>query len=159
MFPTSILVATDGSREASRAITAAVELANSTASELHVVHVLHTVSEFPCPPNSPAKEHSEALLERRRLKGLTFLDDEVRWIEEGLGGSVTMSYYREGRPEKEVIRLGEELDIGLIIVGGQKPLWFEKIFGAGFADAVFRRAERPVFVVYEQGLQGSAVPK
>ena len=47
MFPTRILLATDGSGEASLAAQAAVELANGTHSELHVVHVVHTIPEMP----------------------------------------------------------------------------------------------------------------
>src|SRR3712207_8940443 len=39
IFPTRILVATDGSREAELALTTAADLARSTGSELHVVHV------------------------------------------------------------------------------------------------------------------------
>ncbi len=39
MFPTKILLATDGSEHARRASRAAVELAQKTGSELHVVHV------------------------------------------------------------------------------------------------------------------------
>ncbi len=38
-FPTRILLATDGSEEAELARTTAVDLAQSTGSELHVVHV------------------------------------------------------------------------------------------------------------------------
>jgi nucleotide-binding universal stress UspA family protein len=39
IFPTRILVATDGSREAELAVTTAADLAKSTDSELHAVHV------------------------------------------------------------------------------------------------------------------------
>jgi nucleotide-binding universal stress UspA family protein len=159
MFPTRILLGTDGSGEASLAAQAAVELANGTHSELHVVHVVHTVPELPYPPRSLAKEQSEALLERRKLKGLKLLDDQVRWIEEELGGSIAASYYREGRPEKEVIRLGKELDAGLIMIGGQRRPWFERIFGAGFSQIVLRQADRPVLVVCERGLRRSTVPR
>jgi nucleotide-binding universal stress UspA family protein len=62
IFPTKILLATDGSTEASLAEEAAVELSNGTGSELHVVHVLHTTPELPY-PRSLAKERSEALVE------------------------------------------------------------------------------------------------
>jgi len=157
MFPTRILLATDGSGEASVAAEAAVELANGTGSELHIVHVVHTVLELPYPPRSSAKKQSEALLERRRLRGFKLLDDQVRWLEEELRGSIAGSYYREGRPEKEVIRLSRELDVGLIMTGGQKRPWFERIFGAGFSETVLRRADRPVLVVSERGLRGSTV--
>ena len=39
IFPTRILLATDGSEEAELAATKAVVLADATDSELHVVHV------------------------------------------------------------------------------------------------------------------------
>ena len=39
IFPTTILLATDGSREAQLARTTAIDMANSTNSELHVVTV------------------------------------------------------------------------------------------------------------------------
>jgi nucleotide-binding universal stress UspA family protein len=38
-FPTTILLATDGSKDAELAYTTAVDLANSSNSELHVVTV------------------------------------------------------------------------------------------------------------------------
>jgi nucleotide-binding universal stress UspA family protein len=39
IFPTTILLATDGSKEAQLAASTAADLAKSTGSELHVVHV------------------------------------------------------------------------------------------------------------------------
>ena len=155
IFPTKILLATDGSTEASLAEEAAVELSNGTGSELHVVHVLRTTPELPY-PRSFAKKRSETLIEWRKLGGLKLLDDRVRRIED-LGGSVAASHYKEGDPEKEVIRLGEELGAGLIVLGGQRRRWFERIFGAGFSEYVFRRAKRPVLIVGGHGLRGSTV--
>ena len=46
-------------------------------------------------------------------------------------------HYREDRPEKEGIRLGEELDAGLIMTGGQRRLWLERIFGPAFWSTSF----------------------
>jgi nucleotide-binding universal stress UspA family protein len=157
IFPTKILLATDGSREASMAEDAALELSNGTGSELHLVHVVRTRPELPY-SRSSMKERNEALLEWRRLNGLKLLDDRVRRIED-LGGSVAASHYKEGDPQREVIRLGEELDAGLIIMGGHRRPWFERIFGAGFSEKVCRRANRPVLVVSELGLRGSTVPR
>jgi nucleotide-binding universal stress UspA family protein len=157
MFPTRILLATDGSRGASLAMEAAVEVSNGTDSELHVVHVVSTVPELPY-PRAVAKERSEAILELRRLHGLRLLEVQSRQIEE-LGGSVAATHYREGKPEKEVILLGRELDVGLIMTGGRRRYWFDHIFGPGFSETVTRRADCPVFVVGRQGLQGSTVPR
>jgi nucleotide-binding universal stress UspA family protein len=158
LFPTKILLAVDGSGEAALAARSAVELASGTDSELHVVHVVSTVPELPY-PRASAWERSEALLEWKRLGDLKLLDDRVRWKEEVIGGSIAASHYREGRPEKEVVRLGRELDAALKVSGGRRWLWFERIFGAGFSENLSRRADRPVLVVSEPGLRGSFVPR
>jgi nucleotide-binding universal stress UspA family protein len=157
VFPTKILLATDGSQEASLAVEAAVELANGTGSELHLVYVVPTAPGLPF-PHVGAKERSEAILELRRINGLRLLEDQVRRIE-GLEGNVTASHYREGNPEKEVVLLGKELDVGLIVTGGQRRPWFERIFGAGFSEIVSRRADHPVLVVSRRKVRGSTVPR
>jgi nucleotide-binding universal stress UspA family protein len=157
MFPTRILLATDGSQEASLATEAAVELSNGTGSELHVVYVVPTVLERPY-PRAGTEERTAAFLEQKRLHGLRLLEVQAKHIGD-LGGSVAASHYREGKPETEVVDLGKKLDAGLIMTGGQKRPWFERIFGAGFSETVRRRADRPVLVVSRRGLQGTTVPR
>ena len=125
---------------------------------MHVVHVVSTVPELPF-PHHREKEKGEALLEWKKLKGLEFLDDLVRRIEEKLGGNVAGSHYREGIPHKEVVRLGEEIDAGLIVVGGRSPRWLERVFFAGYSEKLSRRAKCPVLVVGEWGSRGSPVAR
>jgi nucleotide-binding universal stress UspA family protein len=131
-------------------------LANGTSSELHVVHVVSTVPELPY-PRYREKEKSEALLEWKKLRGLEFLDGLVRRIEEDLAGNVAGSHYRDGTPHKEVVRLGQEIDAGLIVVGGRRLRWLERVFLAGYSEKVSRRAKCPVLVVGERGSRGSPV--
>ena len=157
MFPTKILLAVDGSKETPSAVRTAVELASATGSEVHVVHVVSTVPELPY-PHSTAKERSEAILEWRKLKGLEFLDEQVRRIEGDLGGGAA-SYYKEGRPERELLRLGKEIDAGLIVMGGRRRTRFARVFGANPAEKVLRCADRPVLVVDGRGSRGSVVPR
>ena len=157
MFPTTILIATNASAEAHPAVEAAVELAVGTGSELQVVYVVSDAPELPY-PTSIAKERYEAFMEQKRLGGIRLLEHQVGRVEE-LGGSVAASHYREGNPEKEVIKLGREIDAGLIVTGGQRRPWFVRIFGPGFSSRLLRKADRPVLVVGKGGLQGSAVPK
>jgi nucleotide-binding universal stress UspA family protein len=157
LFPTRMLLATNGSNEAVLAEDAAVELASSTGSELHVVLVVRTVFGPPYPRGS-AKKRNEAMLDQRKLLGLRILEQRVRRIED-LGGIVSASHYREGNPEKEVLKLAGELDAGLIVTGGQRRPWFERIFGAGFSEHLFKRADRPVLVVSDREHEGSALPR
>lgn len=157
MFPTRILVATDGSKEAAPAVEAAVELASGTGSRLEIVYVVSTVPTLPY-PSFTARERSEAILEQRRIGGLRLLETQARFVEE-LGGSVAASHYKEGIPEKEIIELGRQIGAGLIVTGGRRRPWFERVFGRGFSSNLLRKSNRPVLVVNERGLQGSTVPK
>ena len=138
---------TDGSREATLAAEAAVELVSGTGSELHVVHVISTAQEMPY-PRYYAKERTEALLEAKKLRALTLLDRRVAWIEK-IGGKVAGSHYREGKLDEEVIQLSEELDVGLVITGDRRLGWFERAFARSFSERVLSRANRPVLVVRE----------
>ena len=79
IFPTKILLATDGSREAELAATTAADLANSTDSELHVVHV----GEF-VPTILAQTEVQPGQLDRQARE---LLDEQVRRVE-GAGGTV-----------------------------------------------------------------------
>jgi nucleotide-binding universal stress UspA family protein len=155
VFPTEILLATNGSPEAIVAEEAAVELAVGTGSVLNVVYVVRTVPELPY-PHVAARERTEALLEAKKLGGLRLLDNRVRRIRE-LGGEVAASHYREGSADKEILRLGEELDVGLIITGGNRRPWFERVFGRGFSERLLRRANRPVLVVGYRSRRGQVV--
>ena len=157
MFPKKILVATNGSDGAHAALEAAVELANGTGSELHLVFVVSTAPELPY-PKFTAKKRNEAFLEQKRLVGLRLLEHQARRVEE-LGGNVTGSHYREGKAAKEVVRLGREIGAGLILTGGRRRPWFVRIFGPGFSTKLFRKADRPVLVVGKGAPQNSAVPK
>src|ERR671938_578558 len=82
IFPTKILLATDGSREAELAGRTAADLAQKTDSELHVVHVLAS----PLATHDPSSFAPEvwARLEERERKTL---EDVVEKIEAS-GGAV-----------------------------------------------------------------------
>ena len=157
MFPARVLVATDGSTEAVPAVEAAVDLSIGTGSELHVVYVVPTVPGLPY-PHPAAKVRSDAFLEQRRLGGLRLLQNQKKVVED-LGGVVSATHYREGRPEKAVIELSGELDAGLIVTGGRKRPWFERIFGLGFSTTILRRSDRPVLVVGKGSAHTPAVPR
>src|SRR3712207_2426880 len=109
VFPTKILLATDGSEDAARATEAASDLARQTGSELHVVHVWHDV---------PGPYRHGFVKRELHRQGQEILDGEVRKIEEA-GGTVAEAHLREGRTSNEVIELSEELGVGLLVVGSR----------------------------------------
>jgi nucleotide-binding universal stress UspA family protein len=158
MFPTKILVAVDGFEETSWVVRAAVESARGTGSELHIVHVVPKVPELVY-LHLAAKEGVESFADWRRLKGLEVLDRRVRQIGEDLGGVVAASHYREGKPDKEIVSLGEEIDAGLIMIGGRRQTPFERLLGPNLAEKVLRRAGRPVLIIEGRSSRGLAVQR
>ena len=75
IFPTNILLATDGSSEAELAARTVIDLAKKTGSKLHVVHVFYWAhASLLDPISSDRAVHEEVEKKarrgcRRRLKG------------------------------------------------------------------------------------------
>src|SRR5918995_3523468 len=137
IFPTKILLATDGSEDAELAATTAVGLARSTTSELHVVHSWRTVPSV----------HFDALVRQemeREAQGI--LDEQVKQIE-GLGGSVAQARLREGGAAEEIVALAEEIGAGLLAVGSRGKGRIRRALMGSVSDSVVRHAHCPVMVV------------
>lgn len=138
IFPTKILLATDGSREAELATRTAIDLAENRNSELHVVYVepaLPMIDQFADP--GPERTTPES----RRL-----LDEQVRSIEEA-GGTVAEAHLRLGRPDDQIIEVGEEVGAGLIVMGSRGHGGVRRALMGSVSDSVVRHAHCPVLVV------------
>jgi nucleotide-binding universal stress UspA family protein len=137
VFPTKVLLATDGSEDATQATEAATDLAKRTGSELHVVHVWHDV---------PGPYRHGFVKRELHRQGQEILDAEVRKIEE-TGGTVTQAHLREGRTSDEVIRLSEELGVGLLVVGSRGMGTVRRILIGSHSEEIVHHAHVPVLVV------------
>jgi nucleotide-binding universal stress UspA family protein len=138
MFPTRILLTTDGSKDSELAATTAVGLANGTGSELHLVHVGPVVPvHFEPSDVEPARLQEEA----RRV-----LDEQTGKVE-SLGGTVAQSHLRMGGAAEEVISLSEELGAGLIVSGSRGRSRIKRLLVGSVSDSVVRHAHCPVMVV------------
>lgn len=127
IFPTRILLATDGSEEAELALTTAVDLAISTGSELHVTTVGLEVE---------ARET---------------LDGQTSKVEEA-GGVVAEAHLVTGRrPEEEIVALSERVGAGLIVVGSRGMGGVRRALMGSTSDWVVRNARCPVLVVRGDG--------
>src|SRR5215208_1774081 len=143
IFPTKILLATDGSREAELAGQTAADIAQKTDSELHVLHVLAS----PLATHDPSSFEPEvwARLEQRERKTL---EDVVAKIEAS-GGKVEGSHHTTGRPDAEIVALAEEIGAGLIVMGARGVGRIRRALTGSVSDSVVRHAHCPVLVVRE----------
>jgi nucleotide-binding universal stress UspA family protein len=140
IFPTTVLLATDGSREAELAATTAVDLVNSTNSELHVVHV----GEF-LPTLLAQTEVEPAQLEREAQERL---DEQVRRIEEA-GGTVREAHLRVGRADEEIVDVAHETGAGFIVMGSRGHGRMRRALMGSVSESVVRHAHCPVTIVRE----------
>src|ERR687897_1642369 len=145
IFPTTILLATDGSEEAQLAATTAADLAQKTNSELHLITV---GADYPLYelPEHPA-DFEDVLRENRR-EAKEMLEQQAKWIEES-GVSVKETHLREGRADEEIVEVAEEIGAGLIVMGSRGYGRLRRALLGSVSDAVVRHAHCPVTIVRE----------
>jgi nucleotide-binding universal stress UspA family protein len=145
IFPTRILLATDGSEEAELATLTAIELANATGSELHVVHVALLPNFVMDGPGTVG--YDGALREKLEAESSETLR-QLTWRVKVAGGAVAESHLRTGRVAEEIADLAEELAAGMIVVGSRKHRGIRRALKGSVSDSVVRQARCPVMVVY-----------
>jgi nucleotide-binding universal stress UspA family protein len=161
IFPTKILLATDGSKEAELAARTATELADKTGSELHVVHVYGITPWYPVYPDisgsdgteleDPVLEEDLQRISEQRARKL--LDAEVEKIR-SVDGAPEQAHLLEGGAPQEIIGLAEEIAAGLIVVGSRGRGRIRRALMGSVSDSVVRHAHCPVMVV--RGDEGEA---
>jgi nucleotide-binding universal stress UspA family protein len=129
IFPTKILLATDGSTDAELAATTAVDLAKSTNSELHVLRV----------------GESPTFLAQKEL------ETEVGTIRESGAQEIQAHVVEFGRADTAIIDLAEELGAGLIVMGSRGLGGVRRALLGSISDSVVRHAPCPVMVVRQEG--------
>ena len=143
IFPTKILLATDGSKDAWLATNTAIGIAMVTRSELHIVNVGVVVPALLRPLDvEPTRVEKEA----RRV-----LDEEAKNIE-NVGGMVTESHLRMGDAAQEIVNLAEDLKVGLIAVGSRGRSRTKRALMGSVSDSVVRHAHCPVLVARRKPL-------
>ena len=173
IFPTKILLATDGSSEARLAARTAVDLAQKTDSELHVIHVVDAASSvallYP-QVTTPRRVESVALLypeaadtEKAEQAAFAWKEDLERHLEQGgrevldgeveqirsAGGTVARSHLMIGEAAREIVHLAEDLGAGLIVMGSRGHGGIRRALMGSVSESVVRHAHCPVTIVRE----------
>jgi len=140
IFPTTILLATDGSRDAELALTTAVDLAKSTNSELHVVTVA---------PGYPSYDvRNPAVVDGLREQAEDILNAQAEKIEQE-GGEVAEKHLRiaERYRAQQIVQVAEDIGAGLIVMGSRGLGGVRRALMGSVSDSVVRHAHCPVLVV------------
>jgi nucleotide-binding universal stress UspA family protein len=141
MLPTKILLAADDSEDSKLALQMATSMASRLGAELHVVYVA-IIS-----PWILGGKLSDTEYERIKSEQQMFLDDLVSQIEI-IGGVVAESHFRVGqRADDEIIQLGEELNVDLIVVGSKGRGTLKRALMGSDSESIVRYSRQPVLVV------------
>ena len=155
IFPTKIVLATDGSREAQLAASTATDLANSTNSELHLLCVAPGNPDpvYHIHEGSLRYETYQQALETVKAQAQEVLDEQERKVREA-GGSVKEAHLRLGeRRDQAIIHLAEELGAGLIVMGSRGLGGVRRALIGSVSDSVVRHAHCPVMIVRPEKMQ------
>jgi nucleotide-binding universal stress UspA family protein len=151
IFPSTILLAIDGSEETELATRKAVDLADTTSSELHVVFVGQL-------PNFLMKVKDPDVVIVDRLGVDRMLYDEIEresleilrrltWQVKLSGGTVAGAHLRMGGVAEEIVELAKDLETDLIVIGSRGHGGLRRAIEGSISDFVVRRAHCPVMIV------------
>jgi len=152
IFPTKILLATDGSEDAKLAALTAADLAEETDSELHIIYVggegfyeTPLVDLATLEPTWIAREYPDLLSNIERTER-ELLDDEVKQVESA-GRIVTQAHLSMGEAAPEIIIVAEEIEAGLIVMGSTGQGGIRRALLGSVSESVVKHAHCPVLLV------------
>ncbi len=153
IFPTKLLLATDGSEEAELTSKTAAELAESTGSELHVLYVGEAANPYvevvELAGDEAVNPRLDAELKRQfERQAREVLDAEAQRVR-AAGGTVAQAHLSMGKADHEVVTLAEEIGAGLIVMGSRGRGGIRRALMGSVSDSVVRHSHCPVLVVRE----------
>ncbi len=138
-----ILVPVDFSSASNKAFLYAREMVGCWDGELHLIHVLDTdfLSGAVHITIEPLDE-SVAKWEKRaenKLKAIYHDEDGPE-----LSGKI---HVRKGKPHEEILKLADELEVSMIIIGSHGRKGLERAIFGSVAERVTRMCKTPVLII------------
>jgi nucleotide-binding universal stress UspA family protein len=146
----TILLATDGSPDASLAARAATALCQQTGARLHVVHVwrlpvLATAGTGPNYPDQPDTGHTSDYEAYEQQSEQVLADQLVPLQRAGLHGVV--EHLCQGRPAEQIVQLGAAIPADLIVIGSRGLGPVRRLVLGSVSEGVVHEATCPVLVL------------
>lgn len=137
MYPT-ILIPTDGSPCASRAVEHGIDLASNQDATVHLLYVVDS---------SRGPESSwDVVVERMEAEGESALDEAADLAESA--GVPAERHLTRGRPSEEICQRATDYDVDLVVMGTCGHSGLERLLQPGSTtERVIRECRCPVTVV------------
>lgn len=132
-----VVIATDGSESAQRAVETAVDVAEQFDA---VVHALYVVDEGELDETpEDVRGDVETAVEQAGEDALAFV--------EGTAGADLQTAIRRGDPAREIMRYADEVDAGVIATGTRGRHGEHAFLLGSVAESIVRQAPQPVLTV------------
>lgn len=135
-----IMVATDGSKPARKAIETGIDIARLSGAKIYAVYVVvpttHSARDFGW--EKAAMEHFRN--EGKRATG--FVEETAK-----VAGIEVESVLLEGHPADEIVKFAEQNDIEMIVMGTLGKTGLDRFLLGSVAENVVRHSKIPVLVV------------
>jgi nucleotide-binding universal stress UspA family protein len=143
-----ILIATDGSKHSERAAEAGIEMAGLYGSTITALYVVDLGQEY-APLGDLISKVADNLIAGIRSNLLNQGEQATKKVEEMAkrAGIAATRKISEGYPAEDIIRIAEEGDMSLIVMGGIGATGLERFLLGSVADKVVRISKIPVLVV------------
>lgn len=142
-----IMIATDGSRHSQRAAEVGIEVARLYSSEVTALYVVDIAKEYASIGDLTSKVAEEVI---SSLRASLFQQGEAATGQvEELGrraGIEVRSRVVEGHPAEVILRLAEEEQFNLLVLGGIGVTGLGRFLLGSVAERVVRSSEVPVLV-------------
>lgn len=142
-YPTTILLATDGSADAQFAEQVAVDLRRRSGATLHVVHAWLYVPVGPYPYSGITAAETHRLFEESAKR---ILAESIERIAQA-GGTVSKQYLRLGSPADVIVTLSAEIAADLLILGSRGLGTIRRLALGSVSDAVIHSVRCPTLLV------------
>lgn len=136
----TVLVATDGSDDATRAVEHAIGVADRHGATLHALYVIETRTGY-----DNAIVEPETVARELRSEGREILESvERRGADAGIDVSTTID---RGVPHEVILDYVANNDVDLVVLGVRGRSAFKTILLGSVAEAVLQSASVPVILV------------
>lgn len=135
-----ILIPTDGSKFAEKALKHALFIASKSDAEIIAINVVDTNYYVGLPVEESVYHLNDILIEEA--------EEHLKKVKEGNEEIKIITKIVKGSPANEILKVAEDENIDLILMGSSGKTGFEKFLLGSVADKVVTNAKFPVLIIH-----------
>ena len=140
-----ILIATDDSKTAEKAVDLGIEIAGLSGAKVYAVYVIDTTPYYSIPLDQVWSKEVYEQFEQIGREADSYVEKAAK-----TAGIEVESIVLKGDPAEMILNFAEEQNVDMIVVGSHGKGGFERLVIGSVSEKVVRHAKVPVLVFREQ---------